>query len=154
KRPWPAMARTIFNDPDRFVKQYWSDIPGMYFTGDGARRDADGYYWLMGRVDDVLNVSGHRLGTMEVESALVAHPKVAEAAVVGRPDDLKGQAICAFVTLEHGNTVSDRLEQEPVDVQTWFDRMDRIGRLEDDVVRAIRKNVPQQKRPELDKFFR
>ena len=102
RKPWPAMARTIYNDPDRFVKQYWSDIPGMYFTGDGARKDEDGYYWMMGRVDDVINVAGHRLGTMEIESALVAHPKVAEAAVVGRPDDLKGQAIAAFVTLESG----------------------------------------------------
>ena len=85
RKPWPAMARTIFNDPDRFVKQYWSDIPGMYFTGDGARKDDDGYYWMMGRVDDVINVAGHRLGTMEIESALVAHPKVAEAAVAMVP---------------------------------------------------------------------
>ena len=100
RRPWPSMARTIFNDPDRYAKQYWSEIPGNYFTGDGARVDQDGDYWLMGRVDDVINVSGHRLGTMEVESALVAHPKVAEAAVVGRPDELKGQAIAAFVSLE------------------------------------------------------
>ena len=112
KRPWPAMARTIFNDPDRFVKQYWSDIPGMYFTGDGARKDADGYFWMMGRVDDVINVAGHRLGTMEVESALVAHPKVAEAAVVGRPDDLKGQAIAAFCTLESGHKPSPELKEE------------------------------------------
>src|SRR3954451_22365725 len=103
KQPWPGMLRTIYGDPDRYVKQYWSQIPGMYFTGDGARKDKDGYFWIMGRVDDVINVSGHRLSTMEVESALVAHPKVAEAAVVGRPDDLKGQAISAFVTLEHGN---------------------------------------------------
>ena len=94
------MARTIYGDAERYQKTYWSDVEGCYFTGDGARKDADGYYWLMGRVDDVLNVSGHRLGTMEVESALVAHPKVAEAAVVGRPDDLKGQAVVAFVTLE------------------------------------------------------
>ena len=100
KKPWPSMARTIYGDPERYQKTYWSDVPGCYFTGDGARQDADGYFWLMGRVDDVLNVSGHRLGTMEVESALVAHPKVAEAAVVGRPDDLKGQAVVAFVTLE------------------------------------------------------
>ncbi len=85
RKPWPSMARTIYNDPERYEKQYWSDIPGSYFTGDGARMDADGYYWLMGRVDDVINVSGHRLGTMEIESALVAHKKVAEAAVVGRP---------------------------------------------------------------------
>ena len=112
KRPWPAMARTIFNDPDRFVKQYWSDIPGMYFTGDGARKDSDGYFWMMGRVDDVINVAGHRLGTMEIESALVAHPKVAEAAVVGRPDDLKGQAIAAFCTLESGHTPSPELKEE------------------------------------------
>src|ERR1700729_560037 len=94
------MARTIYGDDERFQKTYWSDVPGCYFTGDGARQDADGYFWLMGRVDDVLNVSGHRLGTMEVESALVAHPAVAEAAVVGRPDELKGQAIVAFVSLE------------------------------------------------------
>jgi acetyl-CoA synthetase len=100
RKPWPSMARTIYGDPERYQKTYWSDVPGCYFTGDGARKDADGYFWLMGRVDDVLNVSGHRLGTMEVESALVAHPKVAEAAVVGRPDDLKGQAIVAFVSLE------------------------------------------------------
>lgn len=112
RKPWPAMARTIYNDPDRYVQAYWSDIKGSYFTGDGARRDEDGYYWLMGRVDDVINVSGHRLGTMEVESALVAHPKVAEAAVVGRPDELKGQAISAFVTLEYGNEPSDELKEE------------------------------------------
>jgi acetyl-CoA synthetase len=112
RKPWPSMARTIYNDPDRYVQAYWSDIKGSYFTGDGARRDEDGYYWLMGRVDDVINVSGHRLGTMEVESALVAHPKVAEAAVVGRPDELKGQAISAFVTLESGNQPSDELKEE------------------------------------------
>jgi acetyl-CoA synthetase len=87
-------------------------IPGAYFTGDGARKDKDGYFWIMGRVDDVINVAGHRLGTMEVESALVAHPKVAEAAVVGRPDDLKGQAIAAFVTLESGNLPTDELKKE------------------------------------------
>jgi acetyl-CoA synthetase len=112
RKPWPAMARTIYGDPDRYQETYWSDVPGCYFTGDGARQDADGYFWLMGRVDDVINVSGHRLGTMEVESALVAHPKVAEAAVVGRPDDLKGQAIAAFVTLEHGNAPNDALKDE------------------------------------------
>ncbi|HMH12841.1 MAG TPA: acetate--CoA ligase [Edaphobacter sp.] len=113
---WPSMARTVYGNPERYEKAYWSEIPGSYFTGDGARRDADGYYWLMGRVDDVLNVSGHRLGTMEVESALVAHPKVAEAAVVGRPHDLKGQAICAFVTLEMGHVVSEDLRQE---IREW-----------------------------------
>lgn len=124
RKPWPAMARTIYNDPDRYVQAYWSDIPGSYFTGDGARRDEDGYYWLMGRVDDVINVSGHRLGTMEVESALVAHPKVAEAAVVGRPDELKGQAISAFVTLESGNQPSDELKEE---LRKWVSK--EIGSL-------------------------
>jgi acetyl-CoA synthetase len=112
KKPWPAMLRTIYGDPDRYVKQYWSEIPNIYFTGDGARKDKDGYFWVMGRVDDVINVAGHRLSTMEVESALVAHPKVAEAAVVGRPDDVKGQAIAAFVTLEHGNQPSAELKEE------------------------------------------
>ncbi len=112
RKPWPSMARTVYGDPERYQKTYWSDVPGCYFTGDGARQDADGYFWLMGRVDDVINVSGHRLGTMEVESALVAHPKVAEAAVVGRPDDLKGQAIAAFVSLESGNQPSDELKDE------------------------------------------
>ena len=112
KQPWPAMLRTIYGDPDRYVKQYWSQIPGTYFTGDGARKDKDGYFWIMGRVDDVLNVSGHRLSTMEVESALVAHEKVAEAAVVGRPDDIKGQAISAFVTLEQGVPPTEELKEE------------------------------------------
>jgi acetyl-CoA synthetase len=112
KRPWPAMLRTIYGDPERYTRQYWSEIDGVYFTGDGARRDENGYFWIMGRVDDVVNVSGHRLGTMEVESALVSHPSVAEAAVVGRPDDIKGQAIAAFVTLETGRPASDALKQE------------------------------------------
>jgi acetyl-CoA synthetase len=112
RKPWPSMARTVYGDAERYRKTYWSDVPGCYFTGDGARMDADGYFWLMGRVDDVINVSGHRLGTMEVESALVAHPKVAEAAVVGRPDELKGQAISAFVSLESGNKPSKELKDE------------------------------------------
>ena len=113
KQPWPAMLRTIYGDPDRYVSQYWSQIPGgTYFTGDGARKDKDGYFWIMGRVDDVLNVSGHRLSTMEVESALVAHGKVCEAAVVGRPDDIKGQAISAFVTLEQGVVPTPALKEE------------------------------------------
>ena len=111
-RPWPGMLRTIYGDPERFKRQYWSDIPGCYFTGDGARRDDDGYFWLMGRVDDVINVSGHRLGTMEIESALVSHPAVAEAAVVGRPDEIKGQAVSAFVTLESGYEVGPDLKEE------------------------------------------
>jgi acetyl-CoA synthetase len=112
RKPWPGMLRTIYGDPDRYVRQYWSQIPGTYFTGDGARKDKDGYFWIMGRVDDVINVSGHRLSTMEVESALVAHEKVAEAAVVGRPDDLKGQAISAFVTLEQGTKPTPELKEE------------------------------------------
>ena len=112
-RPWPAMLRGIYGDPDRFVKQYWSQWPdGSYFTGDGARLDDDGCYWLLGRVDDVLNVAGHRLGTMEVESALVDHPAVAEAAVVGKPDEIKGQAVAAFVTLKEGQTPSEALVKE------------------------------------------
>ena len=102
-RPWPSMLRGIYGDPDRYVKQYWNKWgTGVYVTGDGAKRDADGYFWLLGRVDDVINVAGHRIGTMEVESALVDHPSVAEAAVVGRAHDLKGQAIAAFVTLKEG----------------------------------------------------
>jgi len=112
RKPWPSMARTVYGDPERYQQTYFSEIPGSYFTGDGARCDTDGYYWLMGRVDDVINVSGHRLGTMEIESALVAHTKVAESAVVGRPDELKGQAIVAFVTLEHGHEPSEELRQE------------------------------------------
>ncbi|HEV2646369.1 MAG TPA: acetate--CoA ligase [Acidobacteriaceae bacterium] len=112
RKPWPSMARTIWGDAERYQEAYFSEIPGSYFTGDGARWDADGYYWLMGRVDDVINVSGHRLGTMEIESALVAHPKVAEAAVVGRPDEMKGQAIAAFVTLDEGHEPTEELRQE------------------------------------------
>jgi len=102
QRPWPAMARTIWGDPERYEKQYWSRFPGMYFTGDGAKRDKDGYFWLLGRVDDVMNVAGHRIGTMEVESALVDHPTVAEAAVVGVEHEIKGTAIAAFVTVKEG----------------------------------------------------
>src|SRR6266700_2592757 len=120
KKPWPSMLRGIHGDPDRYVKGYWSEVPGAYFTGDGARQDEDGYFWVMGRVDDVLNVAGHRLGTAEIESALVSHPSVAEAAVVGPPHELKGQAIFAFVTLKSGQTadaaakkrLSDHVVQE------------------------------------------
>jgi acetyl-CoA synthetase len=111
-RPWPSMLRTVWGDPNRFLQQYFSQHPGNYFTGDGARRDKDGYYLILGRVDDVLNVAGHRLGTMEIESALVSHPAVAEAAVVGRPDPLKGEAIVAFVTLKEGHAPSDTLRDE------------------------------------------
>ena len=98
--PWPGMLRGIWGDEQRYREQYWAKVPGMYLTGDNARQDDDGYYWIMGRIDDVINVSGHRLSTIEVESALVAHPMVAEAAVVGKPDEIKGQAIAAFVTLK------------------------------------------------------
>ncbi|HKX74656.1 MAG TPA: acetate--CoA ligase [Acidimicrobiia bacterium] len=107
-RPWPAMARTIYGDPDRFVSTYWSRFPGRYFPGDGAKRDQDGYFWLLGRVDDIMLVSGHNISTTEVESALVSHPAVAEAAVVGRKDDITGQAIAAFVTLR-GTASGDEL---------------------------------------------
>jgi acetyl-CoA synthetase len=124
RKPWPSMARTIFNDPDRYAQTYWSEVPGNYFSGDGARVDEEGDYWLMGRVDDVINVSGHRLGTMEVESALVSHPKVAEAAVVGRPHDLKGQAIAAFVSLESSHEPSPQLKEE---LREWVAR--EIGSL-------------------------
>ena len=112
KRPWPSMLRTIHGDHERFTRTYFGEIEGMYFAGDGARRDEDGYFWIMGRVDDVINVSGHRLSTMEVESALVAHGKVAESAVVGRPDELKGQAIVAFVTPMAGVQASQQLGEE------------------------------------------
>ena len=112
-RPWPSMLRSIYGDHDRYVKQYWSRWGrDIYFTGDGAKKDDEGYYWLLGRVDDVLNVAGHRIGTMEVESALVDHPKVAEAAVVGRPHDIKGQALAAFVTVKHGVPPSESLADE------------------------------------------
>jgi acetyl-CoA synthetase len=112
RKPWPAMLRTIFNDDERYQQQYWSQVPGSYFTADGARCDQDGYFWVMGRVDDVLNVSGHRLSTMEVESALVGHAKVAEAAVVGRPDEIKGEGIAAFVTLKGGIEGTEELKKE------------------------------------------
>ncbi|MBI4425853.1 MAG: acetate--CoA ligase [Elusimicrobia bacterium] len=112
QKPWPAMLRTIYRDPERYKQQYFSQVPGAYFTGDGARVDRDGYYWVLGRVDDVINVAGHRLSTMEVESALVSHPSVAEAAVVGRPDEVKGQGITAFVTLEAARSPDDRIKDE------------------------------------------
>ncbi len=102
RKPWPSMLRGIWGDPKRYEEVYWREIKGSYFTGDGARQDEDGYFWIVGRIDDVLNVAGHRIGTAEVESALVSNQKVAEAAVVGRPDDLKGQALVAFVTLKSG----------------------------------------------------
>jgi acetyl-CoA synthetase len=110
--PWPAMMRTIYKDPERYVNQYWSKYPGAYLTGDSAKRDVDGYFWVIGRVDDVLKVSGYRLGTAEIESALVSHPAVAEAAAIGLPHEVKGNAIHAYVILKTGIEKHDRLEEE------------------------------------------
>ena len=111
-RPWPSMLRGIYNDDTRYRETYWSKYPGRYFAGDGAKRDTEGYYWLMGRVDDVMKISGHRLSTTEIESALVSHPKVAEAAVIGRDDPVTTQAIFAFVTLRGGVDGTDALSTE------------------------------------------
>lgn len=112
KKPWPAMLRTIYKDPDRYVSQYWSKYPGVYFTGDSARRDEDGYFWIIGRVDDVIKVSGYRLGTAEIESSLVSHPAVAEAAVIGLPHEIKGHAIHAYVILKAGQETTETLVEE------------------------------------------
>jgi len=111
-KPWPSMLRTLYNDDDRFRTTYWDPIPGKYFTGDGARKDENGNFWILGRIDDVINVSGHRLSTMEIESALVSHPKVAESAVVSKPHDIKGECVVPFVVLKSGNTPSDALKKE------------------------------------------
>ncbi|MDQ2713193.1 MAG: acetate--CoA ligase [Acidobacteriota bacterium] len=119
RQPWPSMIRTIWGDPKRYEEGYWSRVPGSYFTGDAARRDDDGYFWVLGRVDDVMNVSGHRLSTMEVESSLVHHPAVAEAAVVGKPHEITGQAVCAFVTLKSGNWDRHALQNE---LRQWVAR--------------------------------
>src|SRR6184192_941538 len=112
RTPWPGMLRGLWGDPQRYKDTYWSEVKGSYFTGDGCRQDKDGYFWIVGRIDDVLNVAGHRIGTAEVESALVSHQKVAEAAVVGRPDSLKGQALVAFVTLKSGVKAEPELREE------------------------------------------
>ncbi len=112
RKPWPGMLRGVWGDPKRFVDTYWSEVKGSYFTGDGCRQDKDGYFWIVGRIDDVLNVAGHRIGTAEVESALVSNPMVAEAAVVGRPDDLKGQVLVAFVTLKTGVHPTPSIREE------------------------------------------
>jgi acetyl-CoA synthetase len=112
RKPWPSMLRGLWGDPQRYKETYWSEVPGCYFTGDGCRKDSDGYFWIVGRIDDVLNVAGHRIGTAEVESAIVSNVKVAEAAVVGRPDDLKGQALVAFVTLKSGIKAEPALCEE------------------------------------------
>jgi acetyl-CoA synthetase len=112
RKPWPSMLRGLWGDNERYKQVYWTEVPGSYFTGDGCRQDKDGYFWIVGRIDDVLNVAGHRIGTAEVESALVSHPSVAEAAVVGRPDELKGQALVAFVTVKGGIDASRNLREE------------------------------------------
>src|SRR5208282_1633128 len=112
RQPWPGMLRGVWGDPQRFRDTYWNEVEGSYFTGDGCRQDKDGYFWIVGRIDDVLNVAGHRIGTAEVESALVSNPKVAEAAVVGRLDDLKGQALVAFVTLKTGIAATPSIREE------------------------------------------
>jgi acetyl-CoA synthetase len=111
-KPWPSMLRGIWGDDERYQVQYWNDVRGKYLCGDNARCDADGYYWIMGRIDDVLNVSGHRLSTIEIESALVSHPQVAEAAAVGRPHDIKGEAVAVFVTLTSDAEPSEDLKRE------------------------------------------
>jgi acetyl-CoA synthetase len=130
ERPWPSMLRTVWGDDERFVKQYFSEIPGVYFTGDGARADAEGYYWVVGRIDDVLNVAGHRIGTAEIESVLVSHPAVAEAAAVGRPDELKGQALVVFVSIKPGHKpdtdLADRLKEHVASEIGKFARPDAI----------------------------
>jgi acetyl-CoA synthetase len=113
-RPWPGIMRGVYGEPDKFKNTYFTQYPGCYFTADGARKDEDGFFWLMGRVDDVINISGHRLGTAEVESSLVAHPKVAEAAVVGYPHDIKGEGIYAYITLIEGTTATENLRKELV----------------------------------------
>jgi acetyl-CoA synthetase len=156
---WPGQVRTIYGDHQRFIETYFSAYPGNYFTGDGARRDQDGYYWITGRVDDVINVSGHRLGTAEVESALVAHPKVAEAAVVGCPHEIKGQGIYAYVTLIAGETGSDELRKELIawvrkeigpiatpDYLQWAPALPktRSGKIMRRILRKIGENLPDQ----------
>jgi acetyl-CoA synthetase len=158
-RSWPGQMRTVFGDHKRFVETYFSTFPGRYFTGDGARRDEDGFYWITGRVDDVINVAGHRLGTAEVESALVAHPKVAEAAVVGYPHDIKGQGIYAYVTLRVGEEPSDSLRGELVqwvrkeispiaapDLLQWAPNLPktRSGKIMRRILRKIAEDQPSQ----------
>lgn len=135
KRPWPSMARTIWNNAELYEKTYFPKGPEVYVTGDGARCDEDGYYWLMGRLDDVINVNGHRLGTAEIESALVGHPGVAEAAVVGRPDEMKGQAVAAFVTLKESVAPRPQMKEE---LRRWVSK--EIGPLaRPDDLRFVRR---------------
>ncbi|MBW1682634.1 MAG: acetate--CoA ligase [Deltaproteobacteria bacterium] len=160
KRPWPGMARSVYGDHERFIETYFSQAPGMYFSGDGAKRDEDGYYWIIGRIDDVINVSGHRLGTAEIESALVLHDRVAEAAVVGFPHPVKGQGIYAFVTLNTGEAKSEDLKRElvglvrkeigpiaTIDVVQWADALPktRSGK----IMRRILQKIAAGKTDEL-----
>ena len=160
RKPWPGMARTVYGDHERFRETYFSQVPGMYFSGDGAKKDEDGYYWIIGRIDDVINVSGHRLGTAEVESALVLHELVAEAAVVGFPHPVKGQGIYAFVTLNTGVTKSDALKKDlvklvrneigpiaTVDIIQWADALPktRSGK----IMRRILQKIAAGKGDEL-----
>ena len=160
RKPWPGMARTVYGDHERFIETYFSQAPGMYFAGDGAKKDEDGYYWIIGRIDDVINVSGHRLGTAEVESAMVLHEKVAEAAVVGYPHPGKGQGIYAFITLNTGVPKSDELKVElvklvrteigpiaSIDVMQWADELPktRSGK----IMRRILKKIAAGKFDEL-----
>ena len=144
---WPGQMRTVYGDHQRFIDTYFSTYPGCYFTGDGARRDEDGYYWITGRVDDVLNVSGHRMGTAEVESALVAHHDVAEAAVVGYPHEIKGQGIYAYVTLMHGVQPSDALKTSSR-VGAQGDRRDRKARPHPVVARPAEDALRQDHAPD------
>ena len=156
---WPGQMRTVYGDHQRFIDTYFRTYPGSYFTGDGCRRDEDGYYWITGRVDDVINVSGHRIGTAEVESALVSHPKVAEAAVVGFPHDVKGQGIYAYVTLVAEEAPSDELQKELVawvrkeigpiatpDHLQWAPGLPktRSGKIMRRILRKIAENAPDQ----------
>ncbi|MFA7443150.1 MAG: acetyl-coenzyme A synthetase, partial [Lysobacteraceae bacterium] len=156
---WPGRMRSVYGDHERFIDTYFKTYPGTYFTGDGCRRDEDGYYWITGRVDDVINVSGHRMGTAEVESALVSHPKVAEAAVVGCPHDIKGQGIYAYVTLNADEEPSEALRKELIawvrreigpiatpDYLQWAPGLPktRSGKIMRRILRKIAENAPDQ----------
>jgi acetyl-CoA synthetase len=156
---WPGQMRTVYGDHQRFIDTYFKAYRGMYFTGDGCRRDADGYYWITGRVDDVINVSGHRMGTAEIESALVSHPDVAEAAVVGAPHDIKGQGIYAYVTLNAGVHADEALRKElvahvrsvigPIATPDWLQwapalPKTRSGKIMRRILRKIAENAPEQ----------
>jgi acetyl-CoA synthetase len=156
---WPGQMRTVYGDHQRFIETYFKAYPGMYFTGDGCRRDGDGYYWITGRVDDVINVSGHRMGTAEVESALVSHPDVAEAAVVGAPHDIKGQGIYAYVTLKAGVVATEELRKAlvahvrhgigPIAAPDWLQwapglPKTRSGKIMRRILRKIAENAPEQ----------